>query len=169
MTPSQIGAAAINHVHSTNDITSGILPIARGGTGVSASSAQALHQQMSGVHIGTYTGNGDSSRDIDIGFTPRAVILYQADEGFYTYHKDVERHITHGGVATTLMNAMQVYSYTGGSRYTQAQVTEENDYTAIMIVQNGFRVYRRGYTSGGSIVYSNTNQLNAIYTYIAFE
>ena len=36
-TPSEIGAAASSHNHSASNITSGILPVARGGTGLTAS------------------------------------------------------------------------------------------------------------------------------------
>ena len=41
-TPSSIGAAASSHNHSASNITSGTLPIARGGTGATTSGAVAL-------------------------------------------------------------------------------------------------------------------------------
>lgn len=39
VTPAQIGAAASSHTHSASDITSGTLPLTRGGTGVTSKAA----------------------------------------------------------------------------------------------------------------------------------
>lgn len=41
LTPANIGAAAASHTHGTGDITSGVLPIARGGTGQTTAKAAA--------------------------------------------------------------------------------------------------------------------------------
>ena len=58
VTAEQIKAAPKSHAHSTADITSGILGVARGGTGVS--DLATLAQSISDLHIvtGTYIGNG---------------------------------------------------------------------------------------------------------------
>ena len=41
VTPASIGAAAASHTHSAADVTSGTLPVARGGTGVTTEGAVA--------------------------------------------------------------------------------------------------------------------------------
>ena len=48
ITPSAIGAAAASHKHSAADVTSGTLPVARGGTGVTTD--DALFQKVVSSH-----------------------------------------------------------------------------------------------------------------------
>lgn len=51
VTPSAIGAAAAEHVHDAADVTSGTLPVARGGTGVTTD--DALFQKVVSSHYPT--------------------------------------------------------------------------------------------------------------------
>ena len=51
ITPSAIGAAAAEHVHDASDVTSGTLPVARGGTGVTTD--DALFQKVVSSHYPT--------------------------------------------------------------------------------------------------------------------
>lgn len=51
ITPSAIGAAAAEHVHDAADVTSGTLPVARGGTGVTTD--DALFQKVVSSHYPT--------------------------------------------------------------------------------------------------------------------
>lgn len=53
LTPANIGAAAASHTHGTGDITSGVLPIARGGTGQTTAKAAA-------TSLLTSLGDGDT-------------------------------------------------------------------------------------------------------------
>ena len=74
------GKAAAVHKHAATDITSGILPVARGGTGVAtlAELATALGVGSSSglqIAVGTYKGSGVSSRKIALSFTPKAVLV----------------------------------------------------------------------------------------------
>ena len=48
VTPSAIGAAAAEHVHDASDVTTGTLPVARGGTGVTTD--DALFQKVVSSH-----------------------------------------------------------------------------------------------------------------------
>ena len=48
ITPGAIGAAAASHTHSADDVTSGTLPVARGGTGVTTD--DALFQKVGSSH-----------------------------------------------------------------------------------------------------------------------
>lgn len=68
VTATQVGAAAAEHEHSADDITSGILSLTHGGTGVEslAALASSLIQPLQNagglpkVVVGTYTGTGSS-------------------------------------------------------------------------------------------------------------
>lgn len=51
ITPGAIGAAAASHNHSADDVTSGTLPVARGGTGVTTD--DALFQKVVSSHYPT--------------------------------------------------------------------------------------------------------------------
>lgn len=51
VTPANIGAAAASHTHSAADVTSGTLPVARGGTGVTTD--DALFQKVVSSHYPT--------------------------------------------------------------------------------------------------------------------
>ena len=48
VTPANIGAAAAEHVHDAADVTTGTLPVARGGTGVTTD--DALFQKVVSSH-----------------------------------------------------------------------------------------------------------------------
>ena len=81
----------------------------------------ALHtQQISGLcslHFGTYTGNGAESREIDLGFAPKAVlVLYQ---GYQSYSN-------------------------GGMHYGGLSVVGKNA-AGLELTDNGFRVKYYGY------------------------
>lgn len=64
ITPSMIGAAPASHTHSASDITSGTLPISRGGTGATSASAAKSNIGLGNVDNvkqmpisgGTFTG-----------------------------------------------------------------------------------------------------------------
>ena len=69
----ETGAAYASHKHSTNDLTSGVLSVARGGTGVSNMTdlVSLLGTYFSVPEFGTYTGNGSQKRLISLPFTPQ--------------------------------------------------------------------------------------------------
>lgn len=74
VTAAQAGAAPTIHTHSANDIVSGVLPVARGGTG--ASSLDSLKGQL-GVdfEMGFFIGDGTLRKNIVLGYQPRRVFL----------------------------------------------------------------------------------------------
>ena len=88
---------------------------------------------------GTYTGDGNSSRTIWLGFTPKAVFLITAHGLTITSFGEV-----YGGLANQEQPA---YSSTGNT---------------IVITVNGFIVYR-------DEEYSRTNYNGNVYNYIAFR
>lgn len=82
VTLEQVGGAAASHQHAAGDITSGILPVARGGTGV-ASIAELLTALGLGepvkIATGEYTGTGvygkDNKNTLNFAFVPELVII----------------------------------------------------------------------------------------------
>lgn len=81
------GKAASSHNHSAANITSGTLPVARGGTGVTSLDAllTAVGAQPKMI-TGTYTGNGSSAnRTINIGASGFLLLLHREDfnNGWY--------------------------------------------------------------------------------------
>lgn len=51
VTPAQIGAAASSHTHSASDVTSGTLPIARGGTGATTAADARINLGLSNENL----------------------------------------------------------------------------------------------------------------------
>ena len=70
-----------SHEHNASEITSGILPMARGGTGKSSLSELATAMGTTQIKIGSYTGTGQygssNKNSVTLGFTPKVFILYQ--------------------------------------------------------------------------------------------
>ena len=120
------GKAAATHYHAATDVTSGILPVARGGTGVAtiADLATALASSLGSTKVvaGTYSGgsSGDTTQEIELGFTPKGVLVICATQPII---KVTSGYISiYGGLATT-----DVPANDGRGNY-------------IEIVKNGFEV-----------------------------
>lgn len=86
--------ASVTHAHAATDITSGVLPVARGGTGNSsmASFMNSLAANAMGcrIQVGSYVGTGtygvDNPTTINLSFQPKMLIIeadgkYQALNG----------------------------------------------------------------------------------------
>lgn len=90
---SDIGAADRSHKHSTSDIESGILSVARGGTGERSLEALAAAMGMPMVEVGSYTGTGTtgSANVLTFEFQPKLVIIdgltvfQRGETSAYTY------------------------------------------------------------------------------------
>lgn len=151
VTCSEIGASPDTHTHSADDIKKGILPVARGGTGVKT--YEELAGKISGIPIfGTYTGDGTQGRTISLGFTPRAVVLC---DNYGNFHDDINGYT--GGIAIGAYGCCS-------QRGTVANAESWNSsYTTMMIVDNGFKVNYYPDTK----VYSNAD--GRTYRYIAFR
>lgn len=150
ITPAAIGAATAIHTHAAGDIISGILPVARGGTGVS--SLEELASALGGCKIetGSYRGT-DSYRNtnIKLSFKPKLLIVFGSysstsnflyvclvnfDVGYgLTLQQDISSHMTgivsaeineNYRVTITSLNNM-FYMETSGNSY--AQNTQEED------------------------------------------
>ena len=102
------------------------------------SSISSLNKRLE-VRIGSYTGDGNETRTISLGFTPKAVLL-ECDMGYRT-----DNGIRYGGLA---LNGKPVMGM--------------SHYTALKIVSGGFMVY---YYSG----YIHTNDSSTDFYYLAFQ
>lgn len=137
------GKAASSHTHPVSNIT-GVLPVSKGGTGQTSLAALMSAMGAGKIVVGSYTGNGAESMTINLGFTPRAVLVIgregQMKDGYYYY----------GGLAVA-----------GSDAITEFQKSNK----IISIVPSGFTVYFGNYDSG----YQNiaTNNIS-IHHYIAF-
>lgn len=152
VTAVQAGAAAKQHYHGAADINSGILGIARGGTGVG--SAEELRAFLgSGVVTGVYHGNNAAKRQIELGFRPVAVLLVNS-------HGMVGDDID--GVCGGL--CVGNYGLTPRGCTVQGHETAWNaSHTAMLINDTGFWV---NYSSGNKIA---TNKSGISYRYIAWR
>ncbi len=151
---SQSGAAASSHNHSASNITSGTLPAARGGTGVTSTSALAtlLSSYFSFPVFGTFTGDGSVKRKIELPFTPSAVLVAN-DMGMFG--DDIQG--TCGGIA---IGSSGVAGYNCSTTYASAW---HDSYTALMITTNGFYV---NYSASYKV---RTNTSGRSYRYIAWR
>lgn len=165
ITCATIGASQRTHTHSADDVKSGILPVARGGTGVDTYAKLIENMSKSGALgipvFGTYTGDGTQGRTISLGFTPHAVILC---DNYGNMHDDINGYI--GGIA---IGSHGCCSQRGS---TSSAESYDNYYTTLMIVNDGFKVNyyseNKVYSnaSGTWIILSNTagQIINALQT-----
>lgn len=145
------GAGAL-YSPSTGNPRFGTLPISMGGTGVTTLNALLELVAQNLFVTGMYDGNGSAGRVIDLGFTPKAVLLFDAEGNT---HDDVDD--LHGGLALRNYN---VISRNASNTYT---TTWSNTYCVLGIVSSGFRV---NYNSGQEI---RSNENGHRYYYIAFR
>lgn len=152
VTAAQAGAAAKQHYHGAADINSGILGVARGGTGVG--SVDELRAFLgSGVVTGMYYGNSAVKRHIELGFRPVAVLVVN---GRGMVGDDID------GVCGGL--CVGEYGLRPRTCTDQShETTWSNTHTAMMINDTGFWV---NYSSGNKVA---TNKSGESYRYIAWR
>ena len=103
--------------------------------------AETALPEKAECYFGSYTGNGAASRTISLGFTPKAVLVMEAD-GFTCLHYNGK--------------------YSSGGLATPSQ-PEEKEYGPIVeVVDNGFKVYY----SGDNI---RANQSGLLHVYMALR
>ena len=102
LSASDVGAAASSHDHSASDITSGTLPIARGGTG--ASSIIDVHSSLSLNQVVNYEtfivrGDGNETKTHTFNFEPDCVFVFKPLQGFMKYTSDGAINYVNFGMA----------------------------------------------------------------------
>lgn len=145
------GAGAL-YSPSTGNPKFGTLPISMGGTGVTTLDGLLALVAENLFVTGMYDGNGSQGRVIELGFTPKAVLLMDAEGNT---HDDVDD--LHGGLALRNYN---VISRNASNTYT---TTWSNSYCVLGIVTGGFRV---NYYTSQEI---RSNESGHRYYYIAFR
>ncbi len=101
--------------------------------------------------VGSYKGDGTQKRRIELGFTPKAVLLFRHD-GFTQYNE-----MYCGGLVLPNRNV---------SAYSDHGVTSWDDNSTVMqIVENGFQVTAKRYMS----LYFYSNETGKYYYYVALK
>ena len=77
VTAAQVGAAATSHNHSASNITSGTLPVARGGTGVTSIDTLISNFKLCKIESGSYVGTDADNVSLTLSFSPKVVMLYR--------------------------------------------------------------------------------------------
>lgn len=148
----QVGAALKEHTHGAADITSGILGVKRGGTGVE--SIEQLRSVIgSGIVTGVYYGTGTTKAHVELGFKPAAVLVTNCHGVCGVHNSGVC-----GGLCLPEHNVRSTVC---------TESTHENEWsdehTALMIDSTGFYVNYNG-------VYGiATNISGETYHYIAWR
>ena len=124
-TAAAVGAAAASHRHSASDINSGVLSVERGGTG--ANSIDGLRNKI--MHFGTFTGNGESERVIDLGTKPKFVFVWCFSDDFAGT----------SGMAMEDATGAVINQSNAGTTYTEP-TSYSYHYTSVAIEDNGFKV-----------------------------
>lgn len=96
--------------------------------------------------VGTYTGDGQSERIINLGFTPSAVIVFKA-------RLRTSNNLLYGGdLGFATLNNPAIYN---------------NNRNILEIINNGFKVFESD--DSGNYHYQDTNANDQVYNYIAFK
>lgn len=143
------GKAASSHTHPVGNIT-GVLPVSKGGTGQTSLTALMTAMGAGKIVAGTYTGNGNESMTINLGFTPRAVIIARGGA------LDASSYGTYGVIYCGMAIA--------GCDY-----VSRTNHKIITLTTGGFCVYEnmQNNPKNGN-VYGCTNGSGGKYSYIAF-
>lgn len=127
-TAGEVGAAASSHTHPVGNIT-GVLPVSKGGTGQTSLSALMSAMGAGKIVVGTYTGNGNESMTINLGFTPKAVLLLPADDAVNILYE------CYG------FNSSQYNDPRESALCVQGQTISNGSYKVMSVGASGFTVY----------------------------
>ena len=154
VTYTQVGAAAASHSHGASDITSGVLPVARGGTGVSTLDALKAAVSLN-YEVGHYLGDATQRKDITLGWKPSMVFLFECPTG----------KADSGEVyAGAFKEGQNIWSgkCPGSAATEDAATLLGRGYGGAAVTATGFAV---GYAADGRTHCNGTNE----YMYIAFK
>lgn len=126
----------IHHTHGNKEILDGI-----------TSEQKGKWDDKSDVVFGVYTGNGESERTIDLGFTPRAVAVYRKD-GWQSAGRIGNSTDYSGGLA---LEGYDIVAY---------------DSPVLSVCENGFKVYGKTISS---VEYILSNKDGETYYFIAYK
>lgn len=156
-TASEVGAAASSHTHPVSQIT-GTLPVSKGGTGQTSLAALMSAMGAGKIVTGTYTGNGNESMTINLGFAAKAVLLLATDDGICMLYESYD------------FNYSQYNTPREGALCLQGQTLSNGSYKVMSVGTSGFTVYFYSVSGGkgGTNYYCNGNASGKKFNYIAF-
>lgn len=160
-TAAQIGAAAKSHAHNAQDINAGILPVTRGGTG--CGSMEGLMDLVnSGAVVGTYTGDGSETKNINLRFKPRLVqVICATPIATSSSAREYYYWECYNGTATQEHNALAP-CVVSTSKYFRSY---NHCYVTVQITDTGFRVSNCHLQHD----HAKTNVASYVYHYIAIR
>ena len=147
---------------AASKITSGILPVVRGGTGVSSLVALAAALHMPNIKVGYYTGTGgygaSSPCSVSADFEVKLLILVAIQEEAYMHRpesllKSSRPIMLTDGVPATEFRSYAGPFYDGSSEYTNGKVSADK---------------KTLYWYNESSAYRQFNQANTRYHYLLF-
>jgi len=108
------------------------------------------------AHIGTYDGNGDEERVIELGFEPDAVIVHPINSMFEFYDAFSTAEYMYGAVTVKGVSAAISADYP--------------DYIKLEITKVGYKIYNKEYYKSSNFTKASyLNKSGVKYMYIAFE
>ncbi len=161
--------AAGSHTHPVSQIT-GVLPVSKGGTGQTSLAALMSAMGAGKIVAGTYTGNGNESMTINLGFKPKAVLLYVLENKLVLYGSSYSnyeyQHPRYSALGIQGNDVINAYY-----KWYQGTCTQEGPtYKVLSLGDNGFTVYYYS-TEGGKYNYGldcNGNFAGLKLGYVAF-
>lgn len=139
-----------DHTKRIETLEKRVVPIEKGGTG--ATTAEEARKNLGTLEIitGTYTGNGEAERFIDLGVTPKAILTM----------------ISNGTTKSNIINDDECYGGLALPNYPCFyDMTNFNNKKIVEIVTNGINVQENDKGTGGAI---KSNTKGCVYYYIAF-
>lgn len=138
------GKASASHSHAASDITSGVLPVTRGGTGAtSIASLKSLLGITDGLKFdcGVFTPDSNGRRTITLGFAIRAAIVfrqyYLVDGGDIHINIGVVLPgyptITMSGINGVIQSSNTVVSVEGNSITYTGRMSDDKKHTFIYL------------------------------------
>ena len=152
------GKANASHTHPVGNIT-GVLPVSKGGTGQTSLTALMSAMGAGKIVAGTYTGNGNESMTINLGFTPKAVLLLPADNGVSMLYE------CYG------FNNNQYSNPRESALCIQGQTILNGSYKVMSVEASGFTVYCYLIDAGNRYqtnYYCRGNESGKKFNYVAF-
>ena len=153
------GKAASSHTHPVDNIT-GVLPVSKGGTGQTSLTALMSAMGAGKIVVGTYTGNGNESMTINLGFTPKAVLLYARNrESLFNSYYGINPSNTDDNKSTLCLQGESIVVEADNLTYNVISVNG-NSFTVYYFVSNSNKY------STSVCIYANASGKR--FNYIAF-
>lgn len=165
-TESEMNTKLAAKVDKPSSATSGNIAVFDGGAGKLKDGGASIATLITAsIVVGTYTGNGKSSRTILLGFKPRAVLLMSEYGETHDYDSYYERRWEHEHCGGLAVNVNGTDYNVVGVRQSGYDVKPD----VLKLTSNGFMVYNQKQIDGNYRTYVYTNADGRRYMYIALK